>query len=87
MCNVGVVSGEKIPVITDRNPHLENLLDSRRCVYLPFSEDANMVMDLPNMSGMFFTTQRLTGGDVYVCYDRTLHKFWVIVINSVYRLV
>ena len=35
-------------------------------------------------SGMFFTTQRMTGADVYVCYDRTLHKFWVVVINSVY---
>ena len=22
---------------------------------------------------------------MYVCYDRTLHKFWVVVINSVYR--
>ena len=28
---------------------------------------------------------RLAGADVYVCYDRTLHKFWVVVINSVYR--
>ena len=37
--------------------------------------------------GMFFTTQRLTGADVYVCYDRTLHKFWVVVINSVYKWV
>ena len=36
---------------------------------------------------MFFTTQRLTGADVYVCYDRTLHKFWVVVINSVYKWV
>lgn len=113
VCHVGVVSGEKVPVITDRNPHLENLLDSKRCIYLPYSEDSNMVVDLPNMSGMFFTTQRITGADVFVCYDRklssndnyctildillflwtnnhlnitsrTLHKFWVIVINSVY---
>ena len=37
------------------------------------------------ITGMFFTTQRLTGADVFVCYDRTLHKFWVVVINSVYR--
>ena len=39
------------------------------------------------MTGMFFTTQRLTGADVFVCYDRTLHKFWVVVINAVYRWV
>ena len=38
-------------------------------------------------TGMFFTTQRLTGADVFVCYDRTLHKFWVVVINSVYKWV
>ena len=72
VCHVGVVSGEKVPVITDRNPHLENLLDSKRCIYLPYSEDSNMVVDLPNMSGMFFTTQRITGADVFVCYDRKL---------------
>ena len=30
-----------------------------RCVYLPYSDEANMVVDLPNMAGMFFTTQRL----------------------------
>ena len=84
VCHVGVVGGEKVPVITDRNPHLESLMDSKRCIYLPCSEDANMVVDLPNTSGMFFTTQRLTGADCYVCYDRSLHKHWVIVINNVY---
>ena len=26
----------------------------------------------------------MTGGDIYVGYDRTLHKMWVVVINSVY---
>ena len=82
---MGVVAGEKVPIITDRNPHLENLLDSKRCIYLPHSEEANIVVDLPNNSGMFFTTQRLTGADCYVCYDRSLHKHWVIVINNVYR--
>ena len=51
MCHVGVVAGERTPVITDRNPHLETLMDSRRAVYLPHTEDANMVVDLPNMSG------------------------------------
>ena len=88
---MGVVAGERVPVITDRNPHLENISDSRRwgrgywilsniaymfdvmvmvvmimimimtmrCVYLPYSDEANMVVDLPNMAGMFFTTQRL----------------------------
>ena len=85
VCHVGVVGGEKVPVITVRNPHLESLMDSKRCIYLPCSEDANMVVDLPNTSGMFFTTQRLTGADCYVCYDRSLHKHWVIVINNVYR--
>ena len=85
VCHVGVVAGEKVPIITDKNPHMESLMDSRRCVYLPHSEDANMVVDLPNTSGMFFTTQRLTGADCYVCYDRALHKHWVIVINNVYR--
>ena len=38
-------------IYDDRNPHLENLMDSRRCVYIPQSEEANMVVDLPNMSG------------------------------------
>ena len=51
MCHVGVVAGERTPVITDRNPHLETLMDARRTVYLPHTEDANMVVDLPNMSG------------------------------------
>ena len=51
VCHVGVVAGERTPVITDRNPHLETLMDSRRAVYLPHTEDANMVVDLPNMSG------------------------------------
>ena len=49
--HVGVVAGERTPVITDRNPHLETLMDARRAVYLPHTEDANMVVDLPNMSG------------------------------------
>ena len=57
-----------------------------------------MVAELPNHAGLFFTTQRVrklatslfcirqvTGGDIYVGYDRTLHKFWVVVINSVYN--
>ena len=52
VCHVGVVAGERTPVITDRNPHLETLMDSRRAVYLPHTEDANMVVDLPNMSGI-----------------------------------
>ena len=51
VCHVGVVAGERTPVITDRNPHLETLMDARRAVYLPHTEDANMVVDLPNMSG------------------------------------
>ena len=71
--HVGVAQGEKFPIITDRNPHLEvgrgigrilnigcqNLADSRRCVYMPYNEEANMVMDLPNTAGMFFTTQKV----------------------------
>ena len=76
---------------------MQNLADSHRCFYLPYSDDANMVAELPNHAGLFFTTQRVrqlatnlfcirqvTGGDIYVGYDRTLHKFWVVVINSVY---
>ena len=31
-----------------------------------------------------FSIRQVTGGDIYVGYDRTLHKFWVVVINSVY---
>ena len=54
---------------------------------MPNNEEANMVMDLPNTSGMFFTTQRISGADLYVCYDRTLHKFWVVCINSVYSQI
>ena len=35
------------------------MIMTMRCVYLPYSDEANMVVDLPNMAGMFFTTQRL----------------------------
>ena len=35
------------------------MIMTTRCVYLPYSDEANMVVDLPNMAGMFFTTQRL----------------------------
>ena len=30
------------------------------------------------------SVHQITGGDIVVGYDRTLHKFWVVVINSVY---
>ena len=33
---------------------------------------------------MLFCIPQVTGGDIFVGYDRTLHKFWVVVINSVY---
>ena len=36
---------------------MQNLADSHRCYYLPYSEDANMVAELPNQAGLFFTTQ------------------------------
>ena len=39
---------------------LQNLADSHRCFYLPYSDDANMVAELPNQAGLFFTTQRVS---------------------------
>ena len=39
---------------------LQNLADSHRCFYLPYSDDANMVTELPNQAGLFFTTQRVS---------------------------
>ena len=84
-CWAGVAPGLKIPVITDRNPHLESLVDSRRAVYLPFTRETNLVAGLPNTAGMFFTSQSLAGADIAICYDRTLHEFWVVSVSRVYR--
>ena len=55
----------QVPVITDRNPHLEGLLDQRRAVYLPYTENKNVLMELPNSPGLFFTSQRFLLDIVY----------------------
>ena len=116
--SVGVVSGEKIPVITDRNPHLEvktlvlgsieqtsdiaepcgqpplllpSLLGRRQHgrrasqssrTLLHHSE--GIEKDTGYLFSNLVSVHQITGGDIVVGYDRTLHKFWVVVINSVY---
>ena len=71
-------------MITDGNPHQEGLIDHHRLVYLPYSEDKNLVMELPNSPGLFFTSQIISGGEFIVAFDKTMHKYWVISINQVY---
>ena len=41
-------------------------------------------MELPNSQGLFFTSQIVTGGEIFVAYDKALRKYWPIVINQVY---
>jgi hypothetical protein len=41
-------------------------------------------MELPNTQGMFFTSQIVSGGEIFVCYDRALRKYWPIIVNQVY---
>ena len=70
-------------MITDGNPHQDGLIDHHRLVYLPYSEDKNLVMELPNSPGLFFTSQIISGGEFIVAFDKTMHKYWVISINQV----
>merc|ERR1712008_455658 len=81
---VGIMPGWRAPVITDGNPHQDGLIDHHRLVYLPYSEDKNLVMELPNSPGLFFTSQIISGGEFIVAFDKTMHKYWVISINQVY---
>ena len=41
-------------------------------------------MELPNSQGLFFTSQIVTGGEIFVAYDKALRKYWPIIINQVY---
>ena len=43
---------------------MQNLADGHRCFYLPYSEDANMVAELPNQAGLFFTTQKVLSANI-----------------------
>ena len=79
-----MIPGWKVPVITDGNPHQVGLLDARRVVYLPYSENKNMVMELPNAPGLLFVSQSLSGGELVFALDRSLHKYWVMAIHQVY---
>lgn len=81
---VGLIPGWKVPVITDCNPHQEGMIDHHRVVYLPYTEEKNTFMELPNSPGLFFTSQLISGGEIVIAYDRSLHKYWVIAINQVY---
>lgn len=75
----------QVPVITDRNPHLEGILDQRRIIYLPYTEDKNLFLELPNSPGLFFTTQRLNfGAEIFMLEDTTIHKNWIVLINEVF---
>ena len=35
--------------------------------------------------GMFFTTQRVSGGDIFICSDHSSQKYWIVTINSTNR--
>ena len=82
--HAGIVPGWKVPIITDGNPHQEGILDARRVIYLPYSEDKNMVMELPNAPGLLFASQPISSGEIILALDRSLHKYWVIAIHQVY---
>ena len=47
----------QLPVVIDKNPHQEGFLDHHRIVFMPYSEDKNTMMSLPNSPGLLFTTQ------------------------------
>ena len=75
----------QVPFITDGNPHQEGLLDQKRVIYLPYSEDKNLVMELPNAPGLLFISQLISsGGEVIFALDKVVHKYWVIAIHQVY---
>ena len=74
----------KVPVVTDSNPHLEGLLDQHRIIYMPYSEEKNVVMELPSSPGLFFSSQLISGGELVIAFDRSLHKYWALHINQVY---
>ena len=61
-----------------------SLIDHHRAIFLPYSEDKNLVMVLPNSPGNFFTSQIISGGEFIIAFDKTLHKYWVLTINQVY---
>ena len=75
----------QVPFITDGNPHQEGLLDQKRVIYLPYSEDKNLVMELPNAPGLLFISQLISsGGEIIFALDKVVHKYWVIAIHQVY---
>ena len=70
-------------MVSDGNPTKEGIHDAHRLVYLPATDEHNMMVELPNANNAFFTTQKLAvGAEVFVLEDVTLHKSWVIVINN-----
>ena len=71
-------------MVTDSNPHLEGLLDQHRIIYMPYSEEKNVVMELPCSPGLFFSSQLISGGELVIAFDRSLHKYWALHINQVY---
>ena len=74
-------------MVTDSNPHLEGLLDQHRIIYMPYSEEKNVVMELPCSPGLFFSSQLISGGELVIAFDRSLHKYWALHINQVYTQV
>ena len=41
-------------------------------------------MELPTREGLFFTSQIVSGGEIFVAYDKALRKYWPMVVNQVY---
>ena len=41
-------------------------------------------MELPCSPGLFFSSQLISGGELVIAFDRSLHKYWALHINQVY---
>ena len=58
---VGIDAGKKRPVVTDRNPHSEGLMDIHTCLYLPSAHEKNQ--NLPDyLTQVIFSTSKVDIG-------------------------
>ena len=70
-----------LPSLLGRRQHGRRAAQSSRTL-LHHSE--GIEKDTGYLFSNLVSVHQITGGDIVVGYDRTLHKFWVVVINSVY---
>ena len=52
------MSPQRRPVITDKNPHVEGLQDSHKCIYLPSSMDKNQYLPSYLSQNVLFMVRR-----------------------------